>query len=175
MLSHNFESGIGGYAGTIIAGRKMADRMDITTKEADLLKETLAAVSADPRRAADLFYDELFHRMPEARDLFVSDMSRQGDKLIATLNVVILQIQNWSSIETDVEDLGLRHVAYGVRPEHYAPTGAALYEMLQKILGDTFTDAHRAAWEKAYQVIANAMINAIEKRKSAPQVTATKD
>lgn len=175
MLSHDFESGIGWCAETNIAGRKMADRMDITTKEADLLKESLAAISADPRRAAELFYDELFRRMPEARDLFVSDMTRQGDKLMATLNAVILQIQNWSSIESDVEGLGLRHVAYGVRPEHYAPTGAALYEMLQEVLGDTFTDAHRAAWEKAYQAIADAMINAIEKRKSAPKATVAKD
>ncbi len=175
MVSQNFESGIGFYAVANSTVRKVATHMDITTEEADLLRETLAAVSADTRRAAEIFYDELFLRMPEARGLFVSDMTRQGDKLIGTLNAVVLRIQNWSSIETDVEELGLRHVAYGVRPEHYGPTGAALYEMLQSVLGDSFTDAHRAAWEKAYEAIADAMINAVEKRKSASQAAVNSD
>lgn len=143
--------------------------MQFTAQEADLLKQSLAAVSADPERAADLFYANLFHSTPNVRDLFVSDMTRQGNKLLATLTSVILQIDNWSSIEAQIKELGLRHVAYGVLPEHYAPTGQALRAMLADILGTEYSSDHDAAWAKAYDAMAHAMITAIELRKSAVQ------
>ena len=137
-----------------------------TPREAELLKRSLAAVSADPRRAADLFYANLFARLPDVRDLFVADMTRQGDKLLATLNAVILQIEDWQGIEAQIGELGLRHVAYGVQPGHYAPTGLALRAMLAEILGPDFSAEHDAAWARAYDAIAGAMITAIERRKS---------
>lgn len=142
--------------------------MEFTVKEADLLKETLAAVSSDPQRAAELFYVDLFERLPETKALFVSDMGRQGEKLIATLSAVVLQIKNWASIQTQIEDLGLRHVAYGVQSRHYTPTGKALIAMLSEVHGEAFTEEHRAAWQKAYDAVADAMITAIDKRKSTP-------
>ena len=132
------------------------------------MKQSLAAVTADPGRAAALFYTKLFERLPEVHDLFVTDMTRQGAKLLATLNAVILQIDNWKAIEAQIEELGLRHVAYGVQPGHYAPTGLALRAMLAEILGSAFTDAHDAAWAKAYGAITHAMLTAIERRKSVP-------
>ncbi len=140
--------------------------MEFSAKEVDLLRESLAAVSGEARRTAELFYEDLFRRLPDARDLFVTDMTRQGDKLIATLSAVVLRIEDWSSLEVQVAELGLRHVAYGVQPDHYAPTGEALFETLAIIQGDAFTEEHRVAWVKAYGAIAEAMVTAVEKRKS---------
>lgn len=128
----------------------------------------LAAVSGEARRAAELFYADLFQRLPDTRDLFVTDMTRQGDKLIATLGAVVLRIENWSSVESQVTELGLRHAAYGVHPDHYAPTGEALFQTFAVIQGDAFTEEHRAVWVKAYFAIAGAMTTAVEKRKSTP-------
>lgn len=142
-------------------------QISFTATEIELLKRSLASVTADPRHAASLFYAELFERLPETRDLFVTNLTRQGDKLMATLNAVVLQIDDWPAIEAQIEELGLRHVAYGVYPEHYPPTGLALRGMLARVLGPDYSDAHDAAWAKAYDAIADAMITAIERRKSA--------
>ena len=140
--------------------------MDFSTGEIDLLKQSLAAINADPRRAAAVFYDNLFRALPEARDLFVADMTRQGEKLMATLNVMIPQIGTWSVIDAQIEELGLRHVAYGVQPEHYAPTGQALRDMMAEVLGPAYTPEHDAAWAKAFNAIADGMVTALERRKS---------
>ena len=141
--------------------------MEFTSRETELLQRSLAAVSAEPRRAAELFYADLFRRLPETRDLFVADMGRQGGKLMATLNAVIPRIGDWPSVEAQVEELGLRHVAYGVLPEHYPPTGLALRTMLAEVLGPDYSAEHDAAWARAYDALAGAMIAAIERRKSA--------
>ncbi len=138
--------------------------MEFSEEETKRLRYMLACVNSDPETAARLFYDHLFQMLPEVRDLFVSDMARQGDKLMATLNTVILQIDNWSSIETQIEELGLRHVAYGVLPEHYAPTSAALRAMFTELLGKEFSGDNEAAWNKAYNALASTMISAIERR-----------
>ena len=42
-------------------------------------------------------------------------MERQGAKLIQTLEVVVEQLDQWGLLQTAVEDLGIRHAAYGVR------------------------------------------------------------
>lgn len=143
--------------------------MDFTEREVSLLKQLLARVGAHSQDAARLFYDNLFRIRPETRDLFVADIDRQGDKLFATLNAVILQIDTWSAIEHQVEQLGLRHVAYGVLTEHYVPTGQALSEMFAETLGDDFDEESEAAWNKAYDALSHAMITALDRRKTVTQ------
>lgn len=138
--------------------------MEFTAREVELLRHLLAGIGADPRKAAGLFYENLFRILPETQDLFVADMTRQGDKLMATLNAVILQIDTWSAIEPQIEELGLRHVAYGVLPEHYAPTGEALRAMFVEALGAEFTTECEAAWSKAYNALSDTMITAINRR-----------
>jgi nitric oxide dioxygenase len=138
--------------------------MEFTDREVELLRHVLAIVSADSRRAARLFYENLFRNLPETRDLFVADITHQGDKLMATLNAVIIQIESWSAIEAQIEELGLRHVAYGVLPEHYAPTGEALRTVLVEVLGPDFTEECEEAWSKAYNAISDTMIAAINRR-----------
>ncbi len=149
--------------------------MEFTEEEARRLRHLLAGVNADPKAAASLFYGHLFRILPDARGLFVSDMTRQGDKLMATLNAVILQIDNWPAIEAQVEELGLRHVAYGVRPEHYEPTGEALRAMFTQMLGAEFFAEYEAVWNKAYDALADTMIAAIERRKTTAQDAPTAD
>jgi hemoglobin-like flavoprotein len=61
-----------------------------------------------------------------------------------------------------VRQLGRRHAAYGVRPEHYATVGEALIWTLEQGLGADFTPATRRAWTDAYASLAWAMIAAAE-------------
>lgn len=146
-----------------------------TDEEAALLRKTLSSITADPGEAARIFYADLFRRAPETRDLFVNDMTRQGEKLIATLNAVVLQIQSLSSIEKEIEELGLRHVAYGVLPEQYAPVREALLAVLKNLLGNAYTAEQEAVWTKAYEAVAVTMTSAIEKRKSLQRLAAKSD
>ena len=56
-----------------------------------------------------------------------------------------------------VRDLGMRHVAYGVRDEHYGTVGMALLWTLEQALRDDFTPEVKSAWIKTYGVLSQTM------------------
>ncbi len=107
--------------------------------------------------AAQLFYGQLFELDPSLRSLFKGDMAEQGSKLMAMINTVIVGLDNLAPLLGAVEDLGRRHVAYGVTEAHYDTVGSALIWTLGKGLGEQFTPAVQAAWAEAYDTLASAM------------------
>lgn len=107
--------------------------------------------------AAQLFYGQLFELDPSLRSLFKGDMIEQGRKLMAMINTVVVSLDQLGPILGAVEDLGRRHVAYGVTAAHYDTVGSALIWTLGKGLGEHFTPAVQAAWTEAYDTLASAM------------------
>jgi hemoglobin-like flavoprotein len=110
--------------------------------------------------AAGLFYGRLFELDPELRHLFKSDLSEQGRKLTTMLNTVVSKLDSLGDIVPAVQDLGRRHVAYGVEAQHYDTVGAALLWTLGAGLGDAFTPEVKEAWTVAYTTLAGAMKDA---------------
>ena len=107
--------------------------------------------------AAGLFYGRLFELDPELKHLFKSDMTEQGRKLMAMISTVVAKLDSLGDIVPAVQDLGRRHVAYGVEPQHYDTVGAALLWTLEKGLGEAFTPEVKEAWTLAYTTLAGAM------------------
>jgi nitric oxide dioxygenase len=138
--------------------------MMFTRTEAALIRTGFTAVARDRAAAARSFYAHLFAIAPEARTLFVTDLDRQGTKLMDTLSVVVDQVENWGLLRGVLEDLALRHTAYGVRQEHYALTGAALMAMLRDRLGPDFTPEMAAAWGRVYDEIQTTMIGSASRQ-----------
>ena len=110
--------------------------------------------------AAALFYEELFTLDPSLRALFKSDMKAQGRKLTSMLNTAVVNLARLEEILPAVQDLGRRHVGYGVRDEHYDTVGAALLWTLQQGLGEGFTADVKEAWTSVYGVLAGTMKSA---------------
>ncbi len=57
-----------------------------------------------------------------------------------------------------VKRMASRHVAAGVKPEHYPIVAAALLPAIRHILGDAATDDVLAGWGEAYWVLADILI-----------------
>jgi hemoglobin-like flavoprotein len=107
--------------------------------------------------AADLFYDRLFEIAPDVRSMFPDDIKDQKKKLIAMLATAVTNLHQVEAILPAVENLGKRHVAYGVTAKHYEPVGAALLWTLEQGLGPDFTPPVKAAWTEAYMTLSGAM------------------
>jgi hemoglobin-like flavoprotein len=107
--------------------------------------------------AARLFYGRLFELDPGLRALFRGDMTEQGRKLMTMINTVVTSLDNLAPLLGAVEDLGRRHVAYGVTDAHYDTVGSALLWTLGRGLGEQFTQPVEAAWLEAYTTLASAM------------------
>jgi hemoglobin-like flavoprotein len=107
--------------------------------------------------AAGLFYGRLFELDPSLRPMFKGDLVEQGRKLMTMINMVVASLDNLGPLLERIEDLGRRHVDYGVTEAHYDTVGSALLWTLQKGLGEHFTPAVRDAWSDAYGALAGVM------------------
>ncbi len=134
--------------------------MSFTDTEVDLIRSSFRLVDVDKDAAGALFYKTLFEIAPETQDMFSSDLTRQGAKLMTTLAVIVANLKNFAQILPDVEELAHKHVGYGVKPRHYAVVGQALDTTLSRALGDGYTIEMRAAWLKAYDAVSSVMITA---------------
>jgi hemoglobin-like flavoprotein len=124
-----------------------------TRAEAELVRAAMRTLMADAPAAGACFYAHLFRLAPQLRGLFVTDVARQGMKLMETLAAVAEQIDNWGALDEKLSALALRHTAYGVRPADYAPVGVALRLMLAERLGPACTPEMEAAWRHAYAAV----------------------
>lgn len=132
----------------------------MTPEQVKLVQDSFSKVAPIAGKAADLFYDRLFTIAPEARPLFPDDLTEQKKKLMQMLATAVMNLHQVEKIIPAVEDLGRRHVAYGVTAKHYEPVGAALLWTLEQGLGPDFTPAVKAAWTETYMTVAGVMQNA---------------
>jgi hemoglobin-like flavoprotein len=129
----------------------------MTPEQVTMVQDSFKKVVPIADTAADLFYDRLFAIAPEVRPLFPDDLKDQKKKLIGMLATAVTNLHQVSTILPAVEDLGKRHVSYGVTAKHYEPVGAALLWTLEQGLGPDFTPPVKAAWTEAYTTLAGVM------------------
>jgi hemoglobin-like flavoprotein len=122
-----------------------------------LVQMSFEKVEPIAETAAMLFYGQLFTLDPSLRTLFHGDMKSQGQKLMAALKLVVKGLEKPETILPAVRSLGQRHVAYGVKDEHYATVGAAFLWTLGQGLGEAFTHEVEEAWTTAYTLLATVM------------------
>lgn len=132
----------------------------MTPHQITLVQTSWQKVVPIKERAAELFYRKLFESDPSLQSMFKGDMVEQGRKLTAMINTVVVKLDQLGDIVPAVQDLGRRHVAYGVKDQHYDTVGGALLWTLGAGLGDAFTEDVKEAWTRAYTILAGAMKDA---------------
>jgi hemoglobin-like flavoprotein len=122
-----------------------------------LVKASFLDAAASPDSLAGVFYDLLFTAAPELRTLFAGDRREQERKLTAELRAIVDRLDHVDELIARTRELGKRHVAYGVRAEHYDLVGEALIDALAIVLGLRLSPEAERAWRYAYNLVAEAM------------------
>ncbi|MBI1246709.1 hemin receptor [bacterium] len=135
----------------------------MTPEQIELVQTSWAEVQPIAKQAAELFYGRLFEIAPETKDLFKSDMEEQGKKLMRMISLAVAALNDLEKFVPSVQQLGVRHVGYGVEDDQYEPVGAALLWTLGKGLGDKFTPEVEEAWTVTYTTLADVMKEAAAK------------
>ena len=132
----------------------------ITDAQIALIKDTWSKVVPIADTAAKLFYQRLFEASPQLAPLFDGvDLPEQRNKLVKAINMVVMSLERIDTLVPTIHELGRRHVAYGVEDAHYADVGAALLWTLETGLGEAWSDDAARAWTRAYQLLADSMID----------------
>lgn len=129
----------------------------MTPVQVHLIRKSFAELSRHDHVAALVFYRRLFEIDPGLRPLFTNDIEEQSRKLLDMLAVLIAMLERPLGLELELKAMGLRHVEYGVKEEHYATVGGALLEMLAEVLGAKFTPEVREAWTLLYGAVESLM------------------
>ena len=129
----------------------------MTPEQVKLVQDSWAKVVPISETAAELFYGKLFELDPDVRSMFKGDMKEQGRKLMAILNTAVNSLTNVEAIVPAIQEMGKRHVQYGVKDSHYDTVGEALIWTLGAGLKDAFTDETKEAWIGVYTLVADTM------------------
>jgi hemoglobin-like flavoprotein len=134
----------------------------VTSVQKSLVQESFALIAPIGEDLAALFYERLFELDPAQRRLFKEDLIPQRRKLAQMLTAAVKGLDRPEQLIPVVQDLGRRHVAYGVADEHYDTVGAALLWSLQRVLGRAFTPQVEDAWATVYGLLATTMKDAMK-------------
>jgi hemoglobin-like flavoprotein len=132
----------------------------MTPEQKNLVQATFKDVVPIAETAAKLFYSKLFELDPSLKALFKGDMEEQGRKLMKIIGTAVNGLDRLEEIVPVVEDLGKRHVSYGVKDKDYNTVGTALLWTLQQGLDTAFTPRVEEAWTVVYTLLADTMKNA---------------
>jgi len=132
----------------------------LTPEQIRLIRASWYQVVPIAETAAELFYGRLFALDPSLRPLFKGDMTEQGKKLMRMIGIAVDGLDKLDEIVPAVQDMGVRHLEYGVKNSHYDTVGEALLWTLQQGLGEACTPAVLDAWTDVYGLLADTMKDA---------------
>lgn len=115
-----------------------------------LVKQSIAALRPHTQRMSDLFYQQLFVRMPELERLFRPDAGARLTKFTSML-ATFDNLKYLDKIAPALVALGRRHQTYGVRPEHYAVGEEAFMVSLRAVRASELTRDEWKAWQALFQ------------------------
>ena len=132
----------------------------LTSTQTALVQRSFAIIAPIADDAAALFYQRLFELDPSLRHMFPEDMTGQRKKLMQMLTAAVKGLDRLDQLVPVLQDMGRRHVGYGVTDAHYETVGAALLWTLEMGLGKGFTPETKEAWTTVYGLLANTMKDA---------------
>lgn len=127
-----------------------------------IIKSTVPVLEVHGKDITTAFYQKLFHHHPELLNIFNHANQRQGKQPTALAGAVYAAAANIDRLENIlpvVKQIGEKHRALNVLPEHYPIVGETLLAAIKDVLGDAATPEIIDAWGKAYQVIADVFIS----------------
>ena len=131
----------------------------MTPEQVTLIRTSWRQVIPVAATAASLFYEHLFALDPTLRPLFAhTDMEAARQEAAAGARRGGGERDRLHTLGPALEELGRKHLAYGVADRHYDTVGAALLATLATALGDGFTAPLREAWAHAYAGVTSFML-----------------
>jgi len=133
----------------------------------ELLESSFKMVAPKADDLANAFYDRLFREHPEVRPMFPESMDEQKKHLVAALAMVVNNLRNPETLTQALNELGLRHIGYGVQREQYPVVGQTLLAALSEVAGSAWTPELEEAWSEAYEAIQSIIYKALDQHRSA--------
>jgi hemoglobin-like flavoprotein len=136
----------------------MAHRLSENVRS--IVRATAPALQQHGVAITTRMYERLFVD-PAVRAMFdaaAQESGAQPRRLAAAILGYAQNIDRLEALSGAVDRMVARHVATGVRADHYPLVAAALLPAIRDVLGAAATDEVLAAWGEAYWLLADMLI-----------------
>lgn len=127
-----------------------------------IIRQTLPVLAERGEAISDCFYKNMFRNNPEIKAFFNPAHQQDGTQpraLAGALCAYAQHVDNPQKLQQAIDLIAHKHVALGIKPEHYPIVGHNLLLTLREVLGEAATDDIIEAWADAYGVLAGLFID----------------
>lgn len=139
-----------------------------TDEEIVLLRRSFVRMIPACEEVAEGLYSNLFAAHPSLRSQFGTDLEAQKEKLVLMLATSLDLLADPQAFQKMCADLGVRHVAYGARPEHYSIVTSLLIEQIAEVVEPPFSEIEMRAWQDLLALIQREMLAGSGQTESSP-------
>ena len=126
------------------------------------VKKTIPLLEEHGVTITETFYSKLFDKYPAMKNVFNMTHQKTGHQKRALANAVLMYAKNIDRLENlsdAVKIIAHKHVAVGVKKEHYPIVGSLLLESIMEVLSIDENHFAIKAWAKAYGALADIFIS----------------
>lgn len=117
-----------------------------------LIQQSMPFLFAEDSAFAVEFYRRLFEKAPQARQLFKGNMDRQVALLSHVLKGTVYALCRPQNLVMGLQELGKRHIQYGVKKEHFVIVKEVLLETLASSIGKGYDELTHRAWDSVLDI-----------------------
>lgn len=131
-----------------------------------IIKATVPVLEKQGTTITRVFYNNMLKEHTELLNIFNRVNQAKGaqpNALATTVLAAAKHIDDLTVLLPHVEQIGHKHRALQIKPEHYPIVGEYLLKAIKETLGDAATPEIIDAWGKAYGAIADIFVS-VEKR-----------
>ena len=134
----------------------------MNTEYTDIIKETLPTVKREGEKIVALFYQNLFDKHPQLKNVF--NMTHQKDKTQrqALFNSIIMlaeHIECPEELESTLDLIAHKHASVGVKKDHYPIVSSTLMEAVSIVLSIEPESLIYKSWLSAVEFAAEALLS----------------
>ncbi|MBY8876361.1 globin domain-containing protein [Actinacidiphila acidipaludis] len=134
----------------------------VGAEDVALVRASLEVVAPHVTELARYFYDILFARYPQVRNMFPADLDVQRERLVRGLLRIVELVDAPGDLVAFCSRLGRGHRKFGTQSAHYPIVGECLLHALAHFAGPAWSPELAAAWQRAYTAAAGVMARAAE-------------
>ena len=132
--------------------------MQLTDDQITIIRESHARLLPEVERVSQLFYKDLFQRVPKLKELFADNIGEQGMRFMSAIGFIVENLDDKTELNKQTELLADGHAQFNLRPEAYREMEEALVDTFAHALGEHFTNPVELAWRAAFRQICDEMI-----------------
>lgn len=136
-------------------------RVMLNPRTIEIVKATVPVLEQHGEILTRHFYTRMFTHNPEVASLFNPSNQAAGTQqkaLAAAICAYAANIDNLEVLGGAVELIAHKHASLRILPEHYPIVGSNLLASIREVLGEGASDEILAAWEEAYEFLAEILI-----------------